>query len=856
MFEQQQRRQIRAAIGALLLALGQSATALRADTLQTVNLSGTWSLNQAGQADSIEATVPGSVHIDLLAAGKIEDPFFGDNAAKLKWVADATWAYSRDFDISPELLAKKNVVLRCEGLDTAATLTLNGRPIGQADNMFRTWEFDVRSALKPGKNRLVVTFTPFQKYSNDFAEKAKGTGPNTAYRNMANIRKATYSNGWDFGPALPQIGIYRPIPLLAYDETRLKRVVVDAQVEPGQPATVRVAATLPEQSAAGVRIRATISLDGQPVITTTGKPDEREIKLNIASPKLWWPNGMGERPMYHVKIEALNAAGQVLDTQSRRIGLRKIELLPKTDDRPLRLRVNGREVFSRGASWIPSDMFLTRITLASIRSLLADAAAVNMNTIRTWGGGYYEEEAFYDACDEFGLMVWHDYKFACNAYPGKSKAFAENVTQEVIDQTSRLSSHPSLAVWCGNNEVEAIVHNYALMSQAEYDHFFYDIIGGMLKSLLPNANYVGGSPEKGDEHNWWVWHVGANFEKYRESHGWMTEFGFQSFPVPATINSFTTPSDRDSVLSPVMKAHQHNGNKRGNEMILNQIDRYFRPAKDFESTLWLSQINQAYGLSIGIDHWRSDWPKSSGALVWQLNDCWPGTTWSTIDYFGRWKAMHYVLRHEFAPVLVTGVFDPNAGTLPLRICSDLAEPFNATVRWQATDTAGTTIASGENTIDVPAGTTAVDGPTLNLADELQRAGRGNLLVWVDVLRDGQVVSSRTFMPAKPKELSLQDPGLKLTLKPNGRAFDIEITAARPALWAWIDLPGDPDARLNENFVHVQPGKPRHIKLTPSKPINLVDLKEKLIVRSLFDTAQMKTSGTPTLPSQPESTTTP
>ena len=302
-------------------------------------------------------------------------------------------------------------------------------------------------------------------------------------------------------------------------------------------------------------------------------------------------------------------------------------------------------------------MFAPRESRAHVRDLVAQAAGANFNFLRVWGGGYYPGEDFFDACDENGLLVWMDFAFACKGYPIGNPGWADNVRHEVVDVVRRLRNHPSMGVWCGNNEVEAIVKNYGVMGQDDYDKLFHGLIGETLKAEYPAAQYVGGSPEAGDEHNWWVWHIGADFEKYRESHGWMTEFGFQSFPDPATVESYSTPADRDSVLSDVMKFHQNNGNKRGNEMILEQMAKYFRPAKDFDSTLWVSQINQAMGMSVGIEHWRSDWPQSSGSFVWQYDDCWPGPTWACVDYFGRPKAVLYRLKHAYAPLLVTGLFD-------------------------------------------------------------------------------------------------------------------------------------------------------------------------------------------------------
>ncbi|WP_226895264.1 glycoside hydrolase family 2 protein, partial [Luteolibacter marinus] len=345
------------------------------------------------------------------------------------------------------------------------------------------------------------------------------------------------------------------------------------------------------------------------------------------------------------------------------------------------------------------------------------------------------------------------------------------------------------------------------------------------------GNYVGASPEAGDDHNWWVWHVGADYEKYRESHDWITEFGFQSFPHPATVAGYTGESDRDSVLSEIHLFHQKNGNGRGNTLILDKMRGYFREPKDHESTLWLSQINQSYAMNLGIEHWRTDWPASSGALVWQLNDCWPGPTWSSIDYHGRWKAAHYGYRRSFGAVMASGV--PAGGEVLLRIASDLPEAATAELTWRLSDLEGTNIARGSDRVDLPPGTSRVDGPRLELGREIDRRGRDKLLLWLDVTAGGKSNSNVLFF-TRPKELELADPQVTAEIAAAGDGFNITLTSKAPALWTWITCP-DPDACYSDNFVHLFPGEPVTIHLKPSTPLSLSDLRAGLIVRSLRDT---------------------
>lgn len=827
-----------------LIALCAARPTLAADEAPSpvtrTDLNGAWTLREQGAAESIPATVPGVVHLDLLKARRIPDPFFGRNEREVAWVYDRTWVYERRFDIPADLLERDRIVLRCEGLDTVATVELNGRHVADTANMFRTFEFDIRPLLRAGTNELRITFHPIYAALEQAREAGRQYGPGGSFDGFGMIRKAAYSEGWDFtGKYLP-MGIWRPISLVAWDAGRIDHLVVTQTLEgdlaADRPASARVDVQVATDAGPGLTASATLTLDGR-IIATASAPaaGQTSLRLDIDHPRLWWPNGMGERPLYELTVRITDGAGRVIDQTTRRLGLRRVELLPRSDDRPLRLRVNGREIFAKGANWIPSDVFPPAETPERIGALLALAARANFNAIRVWGGGIYPPQSFFDACDEHGLLVWLDFAFACKAYPSANPVFMEDVAREVRDVVHAVHHHPSITVWCGNNEVEAIVHNYAVMSQAQYDALFHDTIGRLVREIVPDASFVGGSPEAGDEHNWHVWHVGRDFEYYRQSHGWMTEFGFQSFPHPATVESFTAPEDRDSVRSDVMNAHQKNGLADGNRMIVEMMARYFRAPKDFESAIWLSQINQAYGMELGIDHWRSDWPHSSGSFVWQLNDCWPGITWSMVDYYGRPKAVMYRMDKAFAPLRVTAVADPASGRVTTRIVSERPGAQATQLRWTLLDTAGAVLGRGERSRDLPPGTIAIDGPAIDAAEALQRVGRQRLLAHLELLADGNVVSRKVVAFVRPKALRLENPELTASIEPAGDGFDITITAARPALYAWLTLDGDPDARLSDNFVDVLPARPVTIHLTPSRQMDTETVRRSLRIRSLHDT---------------------
>ena len=831
----------------LALVLGVASAARAGVT--TLDLGGRWTLRQQGGGEAIPAAVPGVVpgvvHTDLLAAGKIPDPFYGKNEDDLQWIGEATWTYSRDFDVPADWLKRGQVLLRFRGLDTVAAIDLNGQRVAETDNMFRAYEFDVKALLKEGTNAIRVTFSPIQPYIKERIERAKKelSGPATWYDGMPMIRKPVYSEGWDFGPRFYTSGIWKPVELVAWDAARLTYVTVDQAIRgdlaaddaAGVDLSVTAHADV-DPAANGLTATATVSLDGKPVAETSAamSGESTPLALSLERPALWWPAGMGGQPLYDVTVEVKDRDGNVIDRNVRRIGVRRVELLPKSDDRPLRLRVNGREIFAKGANWIPSDMFAPRETRAHVRDLLSRAVDANFNSMRVWGGGYYPGEDFFDAADEMGLLIWMDFAYACKPYPIGNPTWAADVRQETAGVVRRLRDHPSMAVWCGNNEVDAVVKSFGVMGRDEYDQLFHGLIGATVEREYPAAQYVGGSPEAGDEHNWWVWHVGADFEKYRQSHGWMTEFGFQSFPVPATVETYTAPADRDSVLGDVMTFHQNN--KDGNKKILELMSRYFRPAKDFNSTLWLSQINQAMGMTLGIEHWRGDWPNSSGSYVWQYDDCWPGPTWACVDYFGRPKAVLYRLRHAYAPLMVTGVFDEKERSLPLKVVSEFAAAGNVTLAWKLTDLSGKTITQGKADVAARAGTASTDGPTLDLSAGLERAGGpASALLRVEATADDGTTATATILLARPKAMDLRDPGLSLDVKKAGDGYDVTVTAQRPALWVWLDVDGDPDATFGDNFVHLDPASPVTIRVTPSKPTDADALKKTLVARSLYDT---------------------
>jgi beta-mannosidase len=830
-------------------------------TLLTFSLNGEWSVSSESQ-DPIPAQVPGCVHADLLAAGIIEDPYYRDNENNVQWIGETDWTYTRRFTVPAEFLHHHRVLLRCEGLDTLATLTLNGREIARTDNMYRTWECDVKDALAAGENILEVRFASTLPYIAERQQQQRclpGWCPPHEPRGRAWVRKEPCNYGWDWGPVLITCGIWRDIALLAFDTARLTEVQIrQDHTTPGE-VTLSVAATAEVTRAAELTAKVTVQLlgsqasracPGEISFPTQAGAGRLRSQVTIENPQLWWPNDMGAQPLYDVVVTLLRGE-EVIDTAARRIGLRTLVLEREEDEwgESFRFAVNSVPFFAKGANWIPADAILTRLTRDHYARLLRSAAGAHMNMLRVWGGGIYEQEWFYELCDELGLCVWQDFMFACATYPTFDPDFLHNVRAEQEDVVRRLRHHPCLALWCGNNELEmglvGQAWNEQQMSWEDYGKLFDVLLPDSVRALDPDRSYWPGSPHSprgdrhdhsnpnwGDAHLWDVWHGKKPFEWYRTcEHRFASEFGFQSFPEPKTVCHYTAPEDYN-ITSYVMEHHQRSG--IGNATIVGYMLDWFRLPANFEMTLWLSQVLQGMAMKYAVENWRRHMPRTMGTLYWQLNDCWPVASWSSIDYFGRWKALHYLAKEFYAPLLVSGVEDAQAGTVELHVTSDLCEPQAGTLAWSLTDLAGQALAGAELPAAIaPQANTLVT--TLELNEALQRHGTRNLLLWLELTVDGRRVSSNLVTFARPKHLELTDPGITAAVEPAGDgAFTVTLAAERPALWTWLELERD-EARFSENFLHLRPGQPAVITVTPAAPVSLDRVREQLRVRSLVDT---------------------
>ena len=816
-----------------------------------IALDGKWTLRQEGSGGKIPALVPGCVHTDLLAAGRIPDPYVRDNEKRLQWIGKTGWTYSREFTIPAHVLDHDRVLLVCEMLDTLAMVTVNGRVAGKADNMFRTWEFDVKKLLRPGKNTISVKFdSPFPYIEKKQGKRRMLTGEWIRLDGSPWIRKEPCNFGWDWGPQLVTCGIQRPIWLVAFSQARImdvhvtqnhlsrKLVALDVEIGAEITGSGEIVASV------GLWMKGTPRAGG----VTRLKNGKGRIRILVRDPELWWPAGMGGQPLYDLRVDLIGSKGR-LDGDRKRIGLRTLKLEEKKDKwgRSFRFLANGVPFFAKGADWIPADTFQSRVTAADFRRLLADARDANMNMIRVWGGGVYENDVFYDIADELGLCVWQDFMFACNPYPAFDAGFMANVRTEAEDNIRRIRHHACLALWCGNNEMEwfCVSDKWTdnRMSRKDYQKLFDRLLPDAVRSLDPGRDYIPSSPYSpderrnpdnpgnGDAHLWGVWHGRQPYEWYRKClHRFVSEFGFQSFPEPRTVEGITAPGDRN-VTSPVMEHHQRSG--IGNTLIMQYMLDWFRVPKDFESTLWLSQILQALAIKYGVEHWRRNMPRVMGTIYWQLNDCWPVASWASIDWHGRWKALHWAAKRFFAPVLVSGVEDAKKGMVTVHVTNDRLEAVTGVLRWTATDAAGKRLDGGSKRVRAGANADTVV-ERIVLKKIMDRKGPADLLVWLELVVADKRVSDNLVYFSRPKQMNLEDPGIKTAASAaRDGTFLVKLSARKAALWTWLDL--GCDARYSDNFIHLRPGAKVTVEVKPLKTMPLGRFRRLLRVHSLVET---------------------
>lgn len=817
------------------------------------SLTGFWHFRQVGQDDWLPATVPGGVHTDLMAAGRIPDPFVGDNELRVAWVAESDWEYRRSVTVDPDVRSQERVLLVCDGLDTLAAVYLNGTELGKTDNMFRRYRWDVKHLLHDGANELLIRFaSPVQYVTAQQAVRPLIT-VSQGIAGAPYLRKAPCQFGWDWGPQLPPIGIWRGIQL----EGRSTAEFADVHLRQHHGAdevalTVDVTATRWDETALAATVQITAP-DGTTITRTAPlEGNTAHIRLPIAQPQLWWPNGYGNQPLYQVAVtlEPVSQPGAVVDRRDFQVGLRTVELRQEEDEfgRSFTFFVNGVPIFAKGSNWIPADSFPTRLTDERLDGLLRSCVAAHQNMLRVWGGGFYEEERFYDLCDRYGILVWQDFIFSCAIYPLATPAFVQNVQVEVAENVRRLRHRASLALWCGNNEMEeGWVHwdgwdapaNQDL--KAAFEQFFFHTLAGWVGNLDPDRAYWPSSPSSGtpfveprsntagDAHYWEVWHGFKPFTAYRAQYPrFMSEFGFQSLPTLPTIRTFAEEADWN-MTSYIMERHQKNN--RGNTLMVAQMLDNFRLPKDFPALVYMTMVLQAEGITYGVEHWRRNRHRVSGTIYWQTNDCWPVASWASLDYYGRWKALHYAARRFYAPVLLS--VEDDGARMGVFLTSDRTEPWQGRVRWALETLSGVRLDGGEATVAAaPLATTPVW--QFDFDARLSADQRRNTIFVAELEHDGHRVAQRvaTFVPNK--HIDYANPQLTATLHMLGDNR-VAITLAATSLARFVELSSvDADIVFSDNYCDVRAGQPVTVTCALPDGWTLEQLRTSLRVQSLYD----------------------
>ncbi|TRX70215.1 glycoside hydrolase family 2 protein [Carboxylicivirga sp. M1479] len=784
-----------------------------------------WTFSETDSLQKLPATVPGSVHMDLLNNGKINDPYFGDNEKDLQWIGERNWTYQTTFQVDEQVLAQPCIELHFDGLDTYAEVLLNGEQVLLANNYFRAWKVDVKNKLKSGINTLDVRFT--SSVTNNKALRADDSIE--LFDDYVYTRKPAFHDGWDWGPVYITAGIWRPVYLKAWSSGKIKDTHIVQERVSKELAVCKAVVELEAHEAGEAKL--TISsevadLNKTLEVTLDKGINSIEIPFEIEKPKLWWSRGLGEAHLYTVTTQ-LSSGNALLDDDETVIGIRDLKLVQNPDSKgaSFHFELNGIPVFAKGANYIPQESFQSRVDSLDYQTVIQHAIDANMNMLRVWGGGFYEEDYFYDLCDQNGLLVWQDFMFACSMYPGETD-YLENVKQEAIENVIRLRNHPSLALWCGNNENYIgwqdwrWSNRYSKEDSAsvwhDYEALFDELLPEVVKQYDADKAYWPSSPKygwgypvniDGDVHLWAVWHAQDPFEVFLEEENigrFMSEYGFQSLPEMKTIKAFTDVADR-AIDSDVMKSHQKH--RVGYPVIDKYIKRDYNWPKDFESYVYVSQLLQAKGIKMAVEAHRRAMPFCMGTLYWQLNDCWPVASWSSVDYYNRWKALHYKVRDAYAQVMVST--QTNNDKLDIYVVSDRIEESTGTLSIIVNDFTGQRIWSEELEVAIPVNTSEV--LVSPLISKLLANHQENELVVNVVLRDDEMVLAQNeHYFVAPKDLNLKNVDVAYTLE---RLNDTELKIKLSTDYLAKDLClsfSNLDGHFSNNYFDLLPGNQREI----------------------------------------------
>lgn len=808
--------------------------------LKTVvkNLHEGWKFRQARLTNWYPATVPGVVHTDLLQNKIIEDPFFRLNERGLQWIDKEDWVYETCFTLAADMMRKENMELVFEGLDTYADVYLNDECILKADNMFRRWSIPVRQYIREENNILKVYFhspvkidvpkwdaLPYQyPASNDQSE--NGGLFNKKISIFA--RKAGYHYGWDWGPRLVTSGIWRPVYIRAWSDLRINDVFIEQkEVGAGRAVIAGHVELDADKDMNGVLVTITDEVTGR--VLGEWQADLKRgtnrvtVDFVLHKPKLWWSNGLGEPFLYRFRTDII-AGGELLDSKTERVGIRSLKVVhqPDKDGHIFYIELNGHPVFAKGANYIPSDNFLPRVTPENYKRTILDAAGVNMNMLRVWGGGIYENDVFYDLCDEYGIMIWQDFMFACSMYPAEG-ALLNNIHQEAVDNVKRLRNHACIALWCGNNEcqdawlgwgwkceIERQNKEYADKIWAQYRQQYHVTLPGVVREYAPGTFYWPSSPfafegemsgtTDGDRHYWSVWHGKAPISDYdSEKSRFFSEYGFQSFPEFESVKRYAPyPEDWD-IRSEVMMSHQRGGD-HANGLIETYLLNEYKKPRDFRAFLYMNHVLQGDAIKTAIESHRRQMPYNMGTLFWQHNDCWPVASWASRDYYGRWKAQHYYVRKAYDDILISPVVEGD--DLKVYAVSDRLENTSGRLQLQVCQFDGTVVHHWGKSVGISGNDSRVcfSAP---LAKLLEGANRGTVYVRVDYTDKSGRVYHNNYCLGKQKDMDYPKVDLQTEVRSIEGGYEVTVSADKFARAVCLSV-ADNESVYSDNYFDVQP----------------------------------------------------
>lgn len=783
-------------------------------------------MHPVGTDKTYRTQIPAMAMQVLFENHEIPDPYVGENEWIVYEALKKDFDFSNTFEVSEDMLSADELLLICEGLDTAASLFVNGKQIAYVNDMHRTYSFDVKKAVHVGENQIQIRFRSGIGYALEQHAKEPYYSSSDTVDGFSLVRKAHCNYGWDWGPKLPDVGIWRPVRLAAYHTAKFKDIYLRQVHEDGcVRLQVETEIARLRQQDVTLEILLTDPMGNCAKKTYDHVGDRVSGEILVEHPQLWWCHGFGAQPLYEVKC-ILKKGEEVLEESVKKIGLRTLTVRREKDQwgESFEFCINGVSVFAMGANYIPEDCFYTRCSRERSENLIRQCVRANYNSIRVWGGGYFCDDYFYDLCDEYGLIVWQDLLFACGVYRLHDE-FVENVVQETVDNVRRLRHHACIALWCGNNELEwgwsgwDMGFGNRLQDKADYIKLFEWILPQTVKKTDPDRFYwlaspsSGGSfddpndPNRGDVHYWDVWHRLKHFTEYRKYYfRFCSEFGFQSFPSEKTINTFAQKGDKN-IFSPVMENHQKNGGANG--LILYYLSANFRYPSSFHILLYVSQILQAEAIRYGVEHWRSNRGRCMGALYWQVNDCWPVASWSSLDYYNRWKPLHYYARKFYAPILLSALEEK--GQIRFVVSNETMEDADAEVIWNLRDNTGTIAEEHRTQTKVSALSAVLCGE----ADYSQISGDRSLsrTYYVEYMLciGGQQISQGTLLFSRPKHFAFLDPELSWTVEETEKEFVLNVETANYAKYVFFDSEAF-DFIADDNCFDLSRGSGRKIRI--------------------------------------------